>query len=427
MQRARIGARLLTTSRVAAERHVGADRTQSTAFKKKYDDSKAKVKTGKTTSVNMSSANPLYYAGRPSPRLEMLGAQTAVPAHVNRVVGVDDGFMACLGPERFPGFLNVDFGLFGRPALLYRSQTQQLVDQLAQHAEAAPKRASVLDGRCGTGKSAELLKLASVAASQGHIVVYVPSTVRWVNSSQPYGPEPGGSGQFVQLELAVELLRTMGGMCRAALVRVPLGRSAPLGKRTFSAENTLADVVDAGLQTPGLAHGALDLLLDVASTQTSMPVLVAVDEVNALWCETQYRDQDDTVLPAHRLRLISALLPFFEGTKTLARGWVLGATSHTDVRFMPKDLKLRLDPPLATPVANPDLAKDPRNGSPPANLPFDTIRVDRFSPAEAWALMRFYHTTSIIASPVTEALVAKKWMVSSGNPREMFSSLTSFT
>ncbi|KAJ2753577.1 hypothetical protein IWQ56_006597, partial [Coemansia nantahalensis] len=261
----------------------------------------------------------------------------------------------------------------------------------------------------------------------GHIVVYAPGTVRWVNSSQPYAPEAGGSGQFIQLELAVEQLRTMNGMCRAALASVPLGRSAALGKRSLAADSTLADVVDVGLLTPGLAHGALDLVLDVASTQTGVPVLVAVDEVNTLWCDTQYRDQEDAVLPAHRLRLISALLPFFDGKKSLARGWVLGATSHMDALFMPKDLKRRLAPPPATPVANPDLARGAQAGQPPTDLPFDTIRVERFSPAEAWALMRFYHTTSIIASPVTEALVAKKWMVSSGNPREIFESVTSFT
>ncbi|KAJ1728310.1 hypothetical protein LPJ61_004102, partial [Coemansia biformis] len=402
------------------------DRTQSTAFKKKDDDQGKKARTGKTTAVNMAAANPLYYTDRPDPRLETLSAHSAIPVHVNRVMEIDEGFLACLGAERYPGYLGTDFGLFGRPALLYRGQTQRLVEQLATNAEAAPQRATVLDGKGGTGKSAELLKLASVAASLGHIVVYAPSTVRWVNSSRPYAPEAGDSGLFVQLELALEQLRTMNGMCRDALAKVPLGRSAAVGKRRLAAESTLADLIDIGLQTPALSHDVLDLLLDVASTQTAVPVLVAVDEVNALWSDSMYRDQGDVVLPARRLRLIRALLPFFEGERSLARGWVLGAISRVDVRFMPKDLKLRLDPPPAVPLANPDLAKDPSIVRQPTDLPFDTIGVERLSAAEAWALMRFYHETSIIASPVTEALVAKKWVVASGNPRELFASVTSF-
>ncbi|KAJ2785962.1 hypothetical protein H4R18_000177 [Coemansia javaensis] len=421
------GVRLASTTQ-GGRRTQGADRTQSTAFKKKDDDQGKRLKIGTTTAVNMATANPTYYAARPNPKLETLGAQSAIPVHVNKVMAISTEFLECLGEGRCPGQLGTDFGLFGKPALLYRALTQELVDRLARSAaEAGPKRAAVLDGRGGTGKSAELLKLASVGAAQGHLVVYVHSATPWVNSSRPYAPDGGDGGMFVQQELAAELLATVGTMSRAALEAVPLGRSVALGKRQLEASGTLADLVDAGIRAPALAQDAVDALLDVASTQTSVPVLLAVDDVNALWCNSMYRDQEDAVLPARRLRLVHALLPFFEGGRALARGWAVGATSHTDARFMPRDLKLRLDPPPAVPLANAALAADPAVVRPATELPFDVVKVGRLSSTEAWALMEFYHQTSIVASPVTEALVAKNWIIASGNPREMFASVTSFS
>ncbi|KAJ2881565.1 hypothetical protein IWW38_005782, partial [Coemansia aciculifera] len=196
--------------------------------------------------------------------------------------------------------------------------------------------------------------------------------------------------------------------------------------RSLGAEMTLADLADVGLQTPSLAHDALDQLLAIASTQTEVPVFIALDEVNTLWCNTSYRDQEDKILPANRFRLVRSFLPFFEGQASLAKGWVVGATSYMEVRFMPKDLKTRLNPPPAIPLANPLLAQDPNVGKPSVELPFDVAKVDRLSSAEAWGLMNFYQKTSVVTTPLTDGLVAKKWVYANGNPRQMFAGVTTY-
>ncbi|KAJ2629205.1 hypothetical protein GGF44_004317, partial [Coemansia sp. RSA 1694] len=195
---------------------------------------------------------------------------------------------------------------------------------------------------------------------------------------------------------------------------------------SLGAEKTLADLVDVGMQTPSLAHDALDQLLAIASTQTVVPVLIALDEVNTLWCSTSYRDQEDNILPANRFRLARSFLPFFEGQTALAKGWVVGATSYTEVRFMPKDLKTKLNPPPAIPLANPQLAQAANVGKSSTELPFDVAKIDRLSSAEAWGLMNFYQKANVVTTPLTEGLVAKKWVYANGNPRQMFAGVTTY-
>ncbi|KAJ2394032.1 hypothetical protein GGI23_004848, partial [Coemansia sp. RSA 2559] len=304
--------------------------------------------------------------------------------------------------------------------------TQYLVDQLAQRAEKGSKQALVLNGIAGAGKSAELMKLAAVAASSGHLVIYAHTTFPWVDSSRPYIPEPDGH-MFVQYELAVELLRTMEDLSSDALARIPLGKDISFGRKTLKATQTLADLVDFGLQIPSASQDALDQLLAIVSKQTIVPVLIALDDVNTLWTNTFYRDQSDKVLPASRLRLPSSFRPFFDGEMTLARGMAVGAVSYVRNQFMPKDLKNKLQPATGIPVSNPLLKTDlEQSAAARKPLPFETVGLDRMTTSETWALMNFYHKVSVISSPVTDVLVANKWTTANGNPRDMFNSVTTY-
>ncbi|KAJ2600609.1 hypothetical protein H4R99_001309 [Coemansia sp. RSA 1722] len=426
--------RSLKTSAALAQKKQGADRTQSTAFIKKEGGSNSKkLRSGTATAVNTVGANPEYYVSNVQTNLRTLDESTANDAHINKFMEIDGAFLDGIGKGHLPGVLEADFKLFGRPALLYRKLTQQLVDQLAKHAgaeataaaAAVPKRASVIDGKNGAGKSAELMKLASVAAASGHIVIYASSTVSWVNSSRPYAPA-NDSDLFVQHEVTMDLLRSVASLSKEALGKVPLGKSVVVGKKTLAADKTLADLVEFGIHTPSLAHDVLENLLAIASAQKQVPVLIALDSVNTLWCATSYTDQQDVVLPASRLRLVNAFLPFFEGKAAVASGWVVGATSYVEPRFMPKDLRLKLNPPPMVPLANADVASDPSIARPASEVPFEVIKVDRLSADEAQALMLFYHKTSVISTPVTNALVAKKWVFADGNPREIFKSVTTY-
>ncbi|KAJ1964133.1 hypothetical protein GGI12_001617 [Dipsacomyces acuminosporus] len=419
-----LGSRSFSTCQLLAQRKLGADRTQSTAFTKK-DVATKKLRSGTATSVNAANLNPLYYADKPNPQVDILDTTTAKEWNVEKFLQIDERVLQSIGKDHYPGYLAGDFKLFGKAALLYRQITQRLVDQLSKYAgEGAPKKATVIDGPNGSGKSAELLKLVSFAAASNYIVIYAYSTIRWVNSSRPYAPSTADDS-FLQHEAVLDLLRTTLSLSQDALAQVSLGKSTTVGKKTFDAEKTLADLVEFGVQTPALAHDVLDQLLSVASAQTKVPVVIALDEVNALWCNTAYRDQEDAILPANRLRLVRSLLPFFEGAKTLAKGWAVGATSYLETKYMPKDLKARLNPPRAIPIANKDVASDPNLAKPATEVPFDVVKLDRLSASEAKGILDFYYSVNVVQAPVTEALVAKKWIFANGNPRQIFASITS--
>lgn len=399
------------------------------AFSKVKNTAK-KVRSGTTTSVNMANANPEYYKELPVLQMEALNSQTSIQAHQNKFMEIDRQFIQNVGHGHGPGYLATDFKMFGRPALLYRELTQNLVDQLQKNVQdgaAAPKRATVLNGKLGAGKSAELLKLASVAASAGYITIYAPSTLHWVNSSRPYAPDHNETNRmFVQHEITSELLQSAMAISKDALVKVPLGKTVTVGKRSLDGQKTLADLVDLGLQIPALANDVLDQFVAIAASQSKVPVFIGLDDVNTLWCQTTYRDQEDVVLPANRLRLISTFLPYFEGKSSLAKGWVVGAASYNEVRFMTKELNKRLNPSPAYKLANPELAKDSNVVLSSTDVPFDIIQVDRMTPDEASALLKFYQQTSIVSIPVTNALVAKYWVLANGNPRQMFANITSY-
>ncbi|KAJ2801100.1 hypothetical protein H4R20_003812 [Coemansia guatemalensis] len=418
--------RSISTTQCVPEYHKGSDRSISTAYVKRGLAKPRIIRKSPTTSVDWENANGRYYQSIPVVGAPTLSKETANAESVNKVLRLDKDFMESIGTENFPGFLGNDFKLFGRPALLYRSLTQRLVSQMSKSARRASPKATILDGKAGTGKSAELLMVAAIAASSGHIVVYAPKTISWVNSTKPYAPDANNSGMFVQPDVTAELLRRIYSMSKEALEKVPLGKRVTIGRTTLAEDQTLADLAVHGYETPALAQTALDQLLEIASTQSVVPVLIAVDDINTFWTDTLYFDQEDKVLPACRLGLVRSLGGFFDRTKRLARGWAIGATSHVDFRFMPKSIKDKLDPPLMVPLTNPELAKDKNLVRPATKKPYKINKLNHMDSGEAWALLCFYRATNLIATRVTRDFVAKKWMLASGNPREIFTSVTSF-
>ncbi|KAJ2080580.1 hypothetical protein H4R24_002986 [Coemansia sp. RSA 988] len=418
--------RSISTTQCASEYHKGSDRSISTAYVKRGTTKPRVIRTSSKTSVDWENANGRYYRPLPVVGAPTLSKENAKPENVNNIFRLDKDFMESIGSDNYPGYLGNDFKLFGRPALLYRGLTQRLVSQMSKNAKRASPKATLLDGKAGTGKSAELLMIASIAASSGHIVIYAPKTISWVNSTRPYAPDANNSGMFVQPDVTAELLRRIYSMSKEALEKVPLGKRVTIGRATLAEDQTLADLAVRGYETPALAQIALDQLLEIASAQTVVPVLVAVDDINTFWTDTLYFDQEDKVLPACRLGLVNSLGGFFDRTKKLARGWAIGATSHIDFRFMPKSVKDKLDPPLMVPLTNRELAKDQNLVRPATKRPYKTVKLDHMDSGEAWGLLCFYRSTNLIATKVTREFVAKKWMMASGNPREIFSSITSF-
>jgi len=79
------------------------------------------------------------------------------------------------------------------------------------------------------------------------------------------------------------------------------------------------------------------------------PVLFAIDAVNSLFCETEYRDPESNPLTGEQLTIIRALLDLFvERPQPIPKAVVLGAMDSTETvsrsPFLEQILRLRMAP-----------------------------------------------------------------------------------
>ena len=223
-------------------------------------------------------------------------------------------FVKSLGRNRLPGQIATDFTLLNQEALVFRQITLDLFQKLQNSTN--KHKPVILDGGIGLGKSVELLKLASLASSQGHLVIYASNTNSWVDSSQAYFPNVS-TQLYSQWSIVSAFLKSIRSINSQVLDEINVDRDVTVGKVKFNTENTLASVVDLGIKTPSLAHECFELFLDVAREQAKIPVLVAIDQINTFYSKTLYTDQEHQILDAKSLRLINSLLPFVEGSKQL--------------------------------------------------------------------------------------------------------------
>ncbi|KAG9097962.1 37S ribosomal protein S23 mitochondrial [Ceratobasidium sp. UAMH 11750] len=173
-----------------------------------------------------------------------------------------------------------------------------------------------------------------------------------------------------------------------------------------------------GLKDRSLATEVLQVTLRVLSEQTKYPVLIAVDDFQALFCMSKYRDPQYELIFAHHLTLTRIILEYASGERILAKGAVLGATSSTNPRFLePLPLKEALGiTPLGT--VSPYERRNKHivaYASGLKGLPVPSkMRVD-----EAASMFDVWVQNNALHTPPSDALFLSKYVEASGNPRDM--------
>ncbi|KAJ7173288.1 mitochondrial ribosomal death-associated protein 3-domain-containing protein [Mycena filopes] len=251
-----------------------------------------------------------------------------------------------------------------------------------------PNARIVLNGRAGTGKSFLLLQLAEYAAAlrtaanqREWIVIYVPRARALVNGSTPavyslqtqtyHQPRAAwnllsrigrANRDFLEVlattqEWHFDVSATPGAGAGAggvgtgaatssatqASAAQAAGESAGLGH--VKPGTPLTALIDLAVSTPdpaapaettidyALAPFVLDALLEELAAQTRFPVLLAIDEVQALAGRSMYKDPQFKGIRPHHLGMPRLLLEFIGGRRGLARGLVLTALSRSDPTF----------------------------------------------------------------------------------------------
>lgn len=321
-----------------------------------------------------------------------------------------------------------------RPRSMVRSVTLELVRLLDQANDAVPRH--LLIGEPGCGKSTYLMQAVAHAIESKWAVLYVPRAIDLINSSAPYTYSPA-LATYLQPSLALSLLQALLSVNADVLPRIQ-GEAVQLDESlSFPAHTPLDQVIKAAVKetvSPLAQQRALEHVLRTLMTQAEVPFLAAVDDVQALFRESLYRDPDYVPLQAFELAVPRALLSLVVAApRSARRGAVLAAMSsaHADVppsaelltalrrsAMQPnaqvpwerlfatvscRSAATRVPEPHAyTPLQNTHLAHATASGF----VPMDVGRpLDR---AEAASLLQLMHREqSIWTVPNDEALIAK--------------------
>ncbi|KAJ7460799.1 mitochondrial ribosomal death-associated protein 3-domain-containing protein [Mycena latifolia] len=233
-----------------------------------------------------------------------------------------------------PKHMLLEYRILGTPCSVTTSTTLSIIRALEESKEKTARL--VLNGRPGCGKSFLLLQAAEYASASGEwIVLYIPRARRLVDGSTPYHYSLQ-SQTYLQPRAALETLHRLG-VANQHLLEL-IFTTAPLvldGGAEFPAGTQLLDVVDGvrNLEDPAHAVPALEYVLRELGEQTLFPVLIAIDDFQALAGPTMYRDPRFHMIRPHHLSMPRLLLEYASGRKPLARGMVLGALTRSDTQF----------------------------------------------------------------------------------------------
>jgi hypothetical protein len=229
------------------------------------------------------------------------------------------------------------------PGIVVRKQAVQIMSSLHCWAIEGVKGGKpgisnpglLLDGPPGTGKSTILNHCVHWARSRGDwIVVFVPSASYYVEGNGFFQREGENGEKILQASFAQELLEQM--------MQTNADKLAELPAEDFLKRDGAATVAEAIkqlsakniVQREAEAMRVFDGVFAALRAQTRFPLLVAIDEVNALHGPSKYRDLALQPLPARSVVIAETLGRFRDAG--YARGVVVGAATRTgDYQHIP--------------------------------------------------------------------------------------------
>jgi small subunit ribosomal protein S29 len=228
-------------------------------------------------------------------------------------------------PEGCPA-LKAEFEHSGSRRLLLRPAFLRLRDRVLGEQPAAcagPRPPLVLEGRSGAGKSVMVAMLVAAARSAGWLALYVPRGRSLCEGSS--FSRYGESDKWDTPDHARELLGNLAAAHGELLASLP--RRAPGAPAGSKLKDLLRVLDEANPTATAVTDAGLAMLAELPLI-TEVPVLFAVDELNALSGWSEYHAVTG---PRSRLRLEAGALRITAHLRRmdapLARGVRLGATS----------------------------------------------------------------------------------------------------
>jgi len=275
---------------------------------------------GKVYQLDKAELKELFPAGIAGAwHLLLFGSRSRMPQHLRRA---DDWWNLCLKDT---------------PGMVIRKEASHIMSALSCVARTNTLKGEprvdtpgfLIDGAPGTGKSAVLNHVAHWAMKTGEwIVVWVPHASDLVTGKGLYArehlDEETKRGEIiVQPSYAIRLLSDLVKMNKAKLSELTIDEE---GAKVFI-RDAIAEFEELHLQQrEAKATPLLEKVIAALKEQTKYPVLVAVDEINALHGMSLYRDLDFKLLPSQNVKMAKLLGAYLDaGYK---RGVVVGAATR---------------------------------------------------------------------------------------------------
>ncbi|THH32059.1 hypothetical protein EUX98_g2144 [Antrodiella citrinella] len=313
----------------------------------------------------------------------------------------------------------VDFRLLSKPSSVIRDVTLRVIDKLDEVVASTSKVTKmVFTGPPGNGKSYLMLQAIEYAQSVGYIVLYVPRASKLVDSSTMYTYDPR-TRTYVQPKYSHLLLQRLSSVNDSSLRTLKLSKDvlAEDGSVRLSVGSSLYDLADLGLRDPTLAPTVLSNLFAELAQQSTIPVLLAIDDIQSLYNHTTlYKNPMYENIKPYHLSVPRLLLEYASNKKSFSRGMVIGAISGSNTNWpVPPELQesLGLTPPRPVSVYEKRYPEIEQYASGLENFPVpEQLTLD-----EAAAVYDLWRKDNALHTQSTDELFLSKYTEACGNPR----------
>ena len=301
-------------------------------------------KGGADSSAGLTKSSEFHVEAPDMSHLPLLHAESLTPSSAGQTFAFSEATLSAFKAFGLPQELERELATQPKPRSLVREQTLELLDKLDAASKDKKGASIVLDGNRGSGKSTLLAQSIAYALDDGWVVISVPRAINLINSSTMFTYNAQHKA-YLQPEATKELLEAVLKVNGGSLKQIKTTEAVEVDGAKIEAGTTLDVVVKKGIEegsSSAAKQTLLELLFKTLATQTEKPVLIAVDDAQALFRTTLYKDPDFVSLESFELGLPRALLSLITSS-TIKRGAFISALSTTHTEFpSPPELRIAL-------------------------------------------------------------------------------------
>ncbi|KAN0060087.1 hypothetical protein ACQY0O_008060 [Thecaphora frezii] len=438
--------RCLSTSATAhaAKPRPVAPKKKSTVKKKAHSGPRGtggKRKGGVDSSSSLSKTSEYHQEAPDMSGLPVFHSENLTKAVIGQTMAWNERALSAFKHFGLPRELQRELQTQPRPRTLVREQTLKILDRLDDASKSQSVQKVLLTGAQGCGKSTLLAQSVSYALDEGWAVVYVPQAIDLINSSTKYTYSPSQLA-YLQPEVTRTMINALLQVNQATFKKIATMETVQLERSsTIEAGTTLDKVARQGSDeslNAAARQQVLELLLKTLAKQAEVPVLVAVDDAQALFRTSLYRDPDYKLLESYELGVARALLALLEGKakgfEAAQRTVFLCALSTTHTEFpAPTELLVALQEQAGAhkiaslgQVAHAYVRLHERHLANAKAAALEAVDVsDPLNRTEAAAIFKQLKEERKMWSPANDELFMAKFVESAGNARRFSRSLTS--